>query len=239
MSIPDFVGDDLQALGFEVPDATLDQLEVFLDRLLEANTRMNLTAVRQRDAAWKRLIVDSLTVLPGLDDLEPGAKVIDIGSGGGLPGIPLAIARPDLVVTLLESTGKKVAFHREAIDAMGLSQVHTIQERAEVLGQDPSHRQQYDAAVSRAVGPMAEVLEYSLPLVRVGGRMLAMKGPKAGQELDAASDALATLGAGDLQVFDAYPESFDNDLVIVSVLKDRPTPRTYPRSAGIPHRCPL
>ncbi len=239
MTIPDFVHADLEALGFDAPDQTLDRLAAFLGLLLDANARMNLTAVREPDAAWRRLIIDSLTVLPGLDHLGEAGRVIDIGSGGGLPGVPLAIARPDLGVTLLESTGKKTAFHREAIAALGLTNVTSVQERAETLGQDPTHRQRYDAAVSRAVGAMPEVLEYSLPLVKVGGRVLAMKGPKAAEELERSGDALALLGAGDLQVFDAYPESFDNELVIVSIIKDRPTPKAYPRAPGTPHRCPL
>ena len=238
-SIPSFVHDDLAALELALPPEALEHLADYLDLLLQVNQRVNLTAARQRDEAWRRLIIDSLTLLPGLDDWRGGSAVIDIGSGGGLPGIPLAVIRPDLKLTLLEATGKKVRFLEQAVQHLGLENVVTIQERAESLGQRAPHRQGYDVAVCRAVGVMSVLLEYALPLIRVGGRVLAMKGPKAETELGAAADALALLGAGELAVYDAYPASFGNDLVIVSIVKDRPTPATYPRRPGVPKSEPL
>jgi 16S rRNA (guanine527-N7)-methyltransferase len=238
-TVPEFVPDALSALEIGLSDSTLQALAQYLDALLDANERVNLTAIRQRDAAWHRLIIDSLTVLPGVDQLEAGSHVIDVGSGGGLPGIPLAIARPALNVTLLESTGKKVRLLNEFIASLSLGNCVATQQRAETLGHDPAHREQYDAAVSRAIGDVSAVLEYSLPLVRMGGRVLAMKGPKVEQELDKAGDALDVLGAGDLQVIDAYPPSFDNDLVIVSIIKARPTPELYPRNASRMKQKPL
>ena len=239
MPIPDFVREDLRRLDLPLDDATLNRLDAFLTLLLEANERMNLTAVRDVDMAWSRMIVDSLTALPGLDELSDESCVIDVGTGGGLPGIPLAIARPDVRFTLLESTGKKCAFLEGVAEALGLANVSVLKARAEDAGRDASHRQHYDVAICRAVGPMPVVLELCLPLVKVGGRLLAMKGPKAEQELDASGDALAKLGAGDVAVIDAYPEGFENDLVIVSVFKDSPTPKAYPRIAGLPKKQPL
>lgn len=243
MTIPDFVHDDLAALEIELSGGQLAQLADYLARVLDANTRMNLTAIKEPDAAWRRLIIDSLTVLPGIDDLEPAAggavSIIDIGSGAGLPGLPLAIARPGVQVTMLETTGKKADFIRGCIEALGLANAQVIQQRAETLGQDEQHRARYDAAVSRAVGAMPLVLEYSLPLVREGGRVLAMKGPRAEQELEESGDAMDKLGGGDLAVIDAYPESFENELVIVSIIKERPTPNAYPRLPGIPKKQPL
>lgn len=243
MNVPDFVINDLAALEIALTDAQLAQLADYLARVLDANTRMNLTAVKEPDAAWRRLIVDALSVLPGIDDLEPVAGgaviVIDIGSGAGLPGVPIAIARPEVQVTMLETTGKKAEFIGGCIDALGLENARVIQQRAETLGQDTEHRGKYDAAVSRAVGAMPLVLEYSLPLVREGGRVLAMKGPRAEQELEDSGDAMDILGGGDLAVIDAYPEAFGNDLVIVSIIKDRPTPKAYPRLPGIPKKQPL
>ena len=237
--IPQFVRDDLARLEISVEEPVLRRLAQFLDMLLDANKRMNLTAIRDRDAAWSRMIVDSLTLLPGLENVPAGSRLIDIGTGGGLPGIPLAIARPDLNVTLLDATGKKVAFHNTVIEALGLENCRSIQSRAETLGHDKEHRAKYDIATSRAIGKIPEVLEYSLPLLKVNGRMLAMKGPTVEEELAAPSEALTVLGAGDLFIFEAYPESFKNQLVVVSVLKDRVTPKEYPRLPGIPKQNPL
>ena len=237
--IPDFVQDELNELDIELTPEQLDLLDRYLDLVLDENRTTNLTAVRELEAAWRRLIIDSLTVLPGLDELETGARVIDVGCGAGLPGIPVAIARPTLNVTLLESTGKKCDFMKRAIKTLGLANVKVLQERAETAGQLPQHREQYDACVNRAVGPMNVLLEFALPLVQVGGRVLAMKGPRVEQELGDAGDALSILGGGELAVIDAYPESFENDLVIVSIIKEEQTPAEYPRLPGVPKKTPL
>jgi len=239
MSIPPFVHDDLIRLGIEVPPPMLDQLAVYLDHLLTINQQMNLTAVREVDAAWRRLIIDSLTLLPAMEDVPEGAKVIDVGSGGGLPGIPLAITRPDLAVTLLETTGKKARFLESCVVATKLENVKVLNTRAEVAGQDKLHRQQYDVAVCRGVGPMAELLEYTLPLVKVGGMLMAMKGPKVEEELEQSGDALLALGGGEVEVFDAYPEGFDINTVIVRVIKADSTPKMYPRTPGTPRQFPI
>ncbi len=212
----------------------------YLDLLLEANARFNLTAVRERDTAWQRLILDSLTLQEALAQLPPGSRVIDVGTGGGIPGVPLAINLPGMQFTLLDATGKKVRFLEQAIATLSLPNVQAIQDRAETLGRNGQHRQHYDAAVSRAVGTVSEVLEYTLPLVKVGGQVLLLKGAEAQEQLAAAGDALDVLGAGDVAVFDAYPQGTgDRDLVIISVLKDRPTPAAYPRRPGVPKGQPL
>jgi 16S rRNA (guanine527-N7)-methyltransferase len=245
MPVPDAARDALQRLQIALDDHQLDQLDRYLTLLLETNQQVNLTAVRDADAAWDRLIIDSLTVLPALDDLPTGARIIDVGTGGGLPGIPLAIARPDLHVTLLDATGKKCRFLEAAVQALELPHTRVVQGRSESLAHQAEHRQTYAAAIARAVGPMNVLLELTLPLVGVAGdppgRVIAMKGPRAPDELDASADALDILGGGEVRVCDAYPEDadFDNDLVLVLVDKDRPTPRAYPRPPGTPKREPL
>jgi len=237
--IPDFVQIELNELEIELTPDQLDQLDRYLALVLDENRQTNLTAVREVDMAWRRLIIDSLTVLPGLDELEQGDTVIDVGSGAGLPGIPVAIVRPGLKLTMLESTGKKADFIQRCIDTLGLSNASVINDRAETIGQSPRYREQFDACINRAVGPMNVLLELSLPLVKVGGRLLAMKGPRAEQELDDAGDAMTILGVAELAVIDASPESFGNDLVIVSIIKGEPTPNEYPRLPGVPKKDPL
>ncbi len=236
---PEDVKQDILRMGLSVPHDALDLLARYLGLLLSANERVNLTAIKEPTTAWRRLILDSLSLLPGLEGMPVGAKVIDVGSGGGLPGIPLAIVRQDLDFTLLDATGKKVAFLNDCIRELELSHARAIKDRAEKLGHDPAHRQQYDLATVRAVGKVAEIAEYCLPLVRVGGRMLAMKGQAAERELGEAADALAILGAGDLALVDAYPEGYDSELVLLSIIKERPTPNQYPREPGVPRKSPL
>ncbi len=236
---PEFVPYELAKLGINLPPGGLEALTTYLAMLLEANKQFNLTAIREPEVAWRRHIIDSLTALPGLDHLSAGDSVIDVGSGGGLPGIPISIARSDLQITLLESTGKKAAFLKKCKEKIPLPKVTVIQERAEILGQDRNHRQQYNVAVCRAIGPLREILEYTLPLVKVGGAVLAMKGPKAEQELRDAGDAIDVLGGGEIRVFDAYPDGFDQNMVIVMIAKERPTPKAYPRRPGVPRQMPL
>ncbi|MEM7681484.1 MAG: 16S rRNA (guanine(527)-N(7))-methyltransferase RsmG [Planctomycetota bacterium] len=239
MPAPDFVREELDTLQIELTPDQLERLSDFLHIVLDTNRRMNLTAVRDPAQGWRRLIVDSLTVLPGLDELPMDAKVVDVGSGGGFPGIPVAVARPSLQLTLIEATRKKAEHLRRAADALELDNVVVINRRAEEVGRDPSHRQSHHAAISRAVGHLSPVLEYCMPLVKVGGRVLAMKGPSVERELDASVEALVQLGGGDLAVIDAYPESFSNGLLIVSVMKERGTPGRYPRAPGVPRSQPL
>ncbi len=238
--IPSTVLTDIHALGVELPEGALPLLAEYLDLLLETNEQFNLTAIKDRDHAWRRHIVDSLTLVPFLEPFDPGAAVIDVGSGGGLPGIPLAIARPDLKVTLLEATGKKAKFLERCAKELPLPGVRVLNMRAEDAGQERALREKFDAATCRAVGPMRELLEYTLPLVAIGGLLLAMKGKNVEAELNDAGDALSILGAGELQIVDAYPEGFaGGEGAIVSITKERPTPQEYPRLAGTPRREPL
>lgn len=237
--VPEDVLKTLSELGVEVSGGAWGVIGAYLRLLMEANQQFNLTAIRDLESAWRRHILDSLTLLPFLKKLSKGAGVIDIGSGGGLPGVPVAIARGDLRVTLLEATGKKAGFLQRCVEELPLPDARVVLGRAETVGQDPQHRQRYDVALCRAIGPMSELLEYALPLVRMGGRLLAMKGPGVVEELEGAGDALAVLGGGEIEIVPAYPQGHEVESVIVVVGKDRPTPKTYPRRPGVPRQSPL
>ncbi len=211
--------------------------------LLHANTRMNLTAVRDADEAWDRHIFDSLTLLPLLSDLPEGAQIIDIGSGGGLPGLPLAIAMPRLRFTLMDATKKKCDYLAQAASALGLGNVRVVCARAEALGQDrgektatgrvDAHREHYDLAMARGVGPIAMLAELTIPLVKVGGLVLMTKGQRADEELADAKRALHLLHAAHAGTVDTPTGR------VVVIEKLRRTPRDYPRRDGEPKRSPL
>ena len=224
-----------RTVGLCLADDETARLGRYLDLLLETNRRFNLTAVTEPETAWLRHIFDSLTLLPHVGS---SGSIVDVGSGGGLPGVPLAIALPGARVTMLEATGKKARFIERVIGELQLSNASVISERAETVGQDAAHRQAYDLAVARAVGPMRVMLELTLPLVRVGGRVLAMKGRRVTEELDEAGDALMQLGGGGVELYEAMP-GLEQDAVIVEVVKDGPTPKRYPRRPGEPKARPL
>lgn len=224
-----------QTLGYVLSEEEIKQLGLYLHLLLETSKQFNLTAIQDPEEAWIRHILDSLSLLPVLGDIT---SLVDVGSGGGLPGIPVAITHPETSITLLEATGKKARFLEQAGRELGLKKLRVVAERAEAAGQDKKYRQQFDVAVARAVGPLNVMLEYTLPLVKVGGRVLAMKGQKAEMELEAASDAIMKLGGGEVQVYDALP-GVVQDAVIVEITKAQATPRQYPRLPGVPKLEPL
>jgi 16S rRNA (guanine527-N7)-methyltransferase len=222
-------------LGIEFESGDVERLGKYLAMLLAANEVVNLTAVTDPAVGWTRHILDSLTLMAPLSEVAEGGTVIDVGSGGGLPGIPLACCMGHLKFTLLESTGKKAAFLRAACAAIGLKNVEVIAERAEVLGQDhKNHREMYDAVVARAVGPMSVIAELTVPLAKPEtGVVLLVKGQKAEEELLAAKAVLHLLHAGHVGTIDTPTGK------IVVLEKPRKTPRTYPRPAGEPKRRPL
>lgn len=238
-----------RALGIEFDPGDVEQLGRFLALLLETNKSFNLTAITDPEEAWTRHILDALTLVPllsqlGGDDGSPAPlRVVDVGSGGGVPGLPLAIVMPGVRFTLVEPTGKKAAFLRKAAEALGLTNVTVIQGRAEVLGQDHkgtergdglgAHREGYDAATARALGHLATVVELCAPLVKPGGLVLAVKGAKADQEVEEAGKAIGLVGARHAGTVDTPTGR------IVVLEKATRTPRLYPRRDGEPKRAPL
>ncbi len=179
------------------------------------------------------LVEDSLVLL---DHLGSGHKLVDVGSGGGLPGLPLKLARPDLAVTLVEADQAKAAFLVQACAKLRLGDVEVLARRAEEVGHDPTYREAFDVAVARALAPMPVLVELCLPLVRVGGRLLAQKTDK--EELEAAEHAIEMLG-GSIESVQPAPSAARRSGTIVAVAKIRPTPDAYPRRPGVPGRKPL
>jgi 16S rRNA (guanine527-N7)-methyltransferase len=232
-----------QEIGVGIEPSELEKLGRFLAMLMHANSRMNLTSVRDLQEAWDRHIFDSLTLIPLLADLPDGATIIDIGSGGGLPGLPLAIALPQLHFTLMDATKKKCDYLEQAAAALGLEHVRVVCARAETLGQDRgkkiatgrinAHRESYDLAMARGVGQIAMLSELTVPLVKIGGLVLMTKGQRAEAELTDAKQALHMLHAAHAGTVDTPTGR------IVVIEKLRRTPRDYPRRDGEPKRSPL
>jgi len=179
------------------------------------------------------LIDDSLVLL---EHLGEGQKVVDVGSGGGLPGLPLKIARPDLSVTLVEADQEKAAFLVRACADLGLRDVQVLARRAEEVGHEPLYREAFDIAVARALAPMRVLAELCLPLVKVGGRLLAQK--TEAEELSEAGHAIEAMG-GVLKAVVAAPSAARGTGIVVIVDKVRSTPPAYPRRPGVPGRKPL
>ncbi|HEY0832187.1 MAG TPA: 16S rRNA (guanine(527)-N(7))-methyltransferase RsmG [Candidatus Dormibacteraeota bacterium] len=179
------------------------------------------------------LVHDSMVLVEHLGEAQ---SLVDVGSGGGLPGLPLKIARPDLAVTLVEADQAKAAFLVRACAELGLSGVDVVARRAEEVGHDPRYREKFDLAVARALAPMPVLAELCLPLVRVGGRLLAQK--TGSEDVAVARHALEILGGSLVSVVPAPSAARDSGTVVV-VHKAMPTPKAYPRRPGVPARKPL
>src|SRR5688500_14610379 len=214
--------------GLTLTDDQHAQLSRYLDLLLEANQRMNLTRITDRAAAEVQHVGDALTLLPLL---PPGnIRVADVGTGGGVPGIPLAIARPDARAVLIESTKKKAAFLASAVAALGLGNVEVSDLRAEDAGQSAQFRETFDVVTARAVATLDWLAEWCLPLAKPKtGKVLAMKGARAAEELPAAAKALKLLHAGEPVVHPVDLPGSEHRVIIEIPKRGRTDPR-LPRS---------
>jgi 16S rRNA (guanine527-N7)-methyltransferase len=218
--------------SIELTNPQQEQLARFLDLLFAANERMNLTRITNRADAELNHIADALTLLPHLPAARPdeALRIVDLGSGGGVPAIPLKIARPDAFVLMIESTRKKAAFLEDAIRDLNLTDIAVLPDRAETAGHDKSLRESFDIAISRAVATMPWLAEWSLPLVKKGGKMLAMKGPKVAEELPLSARTLKALGAGPPIIHPVDLPGAEHH-VIVEIPKLAKTDLRYPRPA--------
>lgn len=227
----------LREAGLSLPEATIAKLVEYGEAVLAANVRANLTAA----SSWEELVdYHILDCLVGIS-LVPWKDVgiaVDLGSGGGLPGLVLAVAVPGVRVRLVEARQKKASFLRWCADRLGLDNVEVVAARAEDLGRAAGWRGTAQRVVARAVAPLAVLVEYALPLLVVGGWLLAWKGPRLAGELEAAREALAEL-RGTVVADHGYRLAGGRERRLLVVAKGAETPPAYPRRAGIPAKRPL
>lgn len=234
MDMKDMILAAARECALPVDEDMAARMERFWTYLKEINQSMNLTAVTSDEEAVERHFIDSLTpVAQGL--MPAGARLLDLGSGAGFPGIPLAIARPDMDITLMDSLGKRVNFLNEAARRVDL-RVKAVHARAEEAARGDM-RESFDIVTARAVARLGVLCELALPFVKVGGALIAYKGPAAAEELAEAENAMRRLGGGAARIVPCGLPGRDAQLVVVRKLA--PTPRSFPRRPGEAARKPL
>ncbi len=224
----------LAAFHLECTETVCSQFSLYEQLLLAWNEKMNLTAITEHSEILNKHFIDSLSchaLLP------TGAKVVDVGTGAGFPGIPLKIVRPDLTVTLMDSLQKRLTFLDTVCESLSLSGIETVHMRAEDAGQSLVHRECYDVSLARAVAPLPVLCEYCMPLVKPGGVFLALKGRDGGMEAEKAEKAIKILGGELMEIRDVSWRDMEH--VVVCIRKVRPTPSKYPRKAGKPKNSPI
>ena len=224
--------------NIELTPGQQEQFRIYEQLLLDWNSKINLTAVRDPEGIRIKHFLDSLSCVPVLGDMN-GKSLIDIGTGAGFPGIPLRIFYPEMRLTLVDSVGKKADFCRLVCDTLHLKGVKVLKNRSEELGNDKNTREKFDAASARAVAVMPVLCEYLLPLVKVGGIMLAQKGESAPEELRSAETALRKLGGGEPSLSEVLLPGVEGTRYLVKIPKVRPTPAGYPRRTGLPLKKPI
>lgn len=227
----------LSGWNFNLSEEQIEQLDKYYELLIEKNKVMNLTAITDFDEVIVKHFADSLsicTVMP--DDIH---TICDLGTGAGFPGIPMAIAYPNIQFTLIDSLNKRIKFLQEVVDCIGLNNVTLVHARAEEAGRNKIYREQFDLVVSRAVANIATLSEYCLPLVKIGGYFISFKSGDINNEIELSGKAINKLG-GQLEkpiLFSLPDTDISRSFLIIN--KEKNTPKVYPRKAGTPSKEPL
>ena len=225
-------------LGIELSKIQINALNYYENELIKWNKKFNLTTIKEPEKIRVKHFLDSLTCSLEIDSFF-GDEIIDVGTGAGFPGIPLKIVNPEIKLTLVESVGKKVEFCKHILHNIGINDVEIIHSRVETLGQKEEYRQKFQWAVARAVAIMPTLVEYILPLLKVNGVMIAMKGPDAPAEAHEAEYATTLLGGHLRKLRRITLPGVAEDRYIVVIDKVAATPEKFPRRVGIPRKRPL
>ena len=228
----------LEVMGAPADDETVNKYQQYMDGVLDWNEKVNLTNITDPEEFIIKHFIDSI-ICVDYPEFEEARKVIDVGTGGGFPGVPLAIAAPDKEFVLMDSLNKRLKIIDELCGQIGIGNVTTVHARAEELAKNKAHREQYDLCVSRAVANMAVLAEYCLPFIKVGGCLMAYKGPDADREVEEARKALFLLGGQVEEIREGNLKEFGIDHKVVIIKKVKNTPSKFPRKAGTPAKEPL
>lgn len=223
-------------ISIEFSNIQIEKFYKYMNLLIEWNEKINLTAITEPKEIIIKHFIDSLTVLK---DIKGKNTLVDVGTGAGFPGIPLKIMDEEIKITLLDSLNKRINFLNEVINQLDLKNVETIHSRVEEAGKNKKYRESFDISTARAVANLATLSEYMLPLVKVGGKSICMKGSEVSEELKNSKKAISILG-GEIESIDNFklPKS-DMMRNIVIIKKVKNTPSKYPRKAGTPSKEPI
>ena len=223
-------------IDIDINEEQINKFYDYMNLLIEWNNKINLTAITDYNEIILKHFVDSLTINKCIIENN---YVVDVGTGAGFPGIPLKIIRDDIKIVLVDSLNKRINFLNEVIKELNLKNIETVHARAEEFGRNKKYRQKFDIATSRAVANLSTLSEYMIPLVKINGRCICMKGKEIKEELKDSLNAIKVLG-GKVENVEEF-ELADNDInrSIIYILKEKDTPNKYPRKAGTPSKDPI
>ena len=237
---PEIFAEELANYGFKLSSKQKEQFATYYNKLIEFNKKVNLTRITDKNEVYLKHFFDSITPLLEFSDLFKGeTSLCDVGAGAGFPSLPIKILCPDLSITIVDSLGKRLKFLDELVSDLSLDKVTLVHSRAEDAGQNKNLREKFDLVTGRAVARMSVLSEYCLPLAKVDGYLVALKGPKAQDELAEAKNAIEVLGGSVKEVKELTLPDTDDERTLIVVKKVKATPKKYPRQAGTPNRKPL
>lgn len=237
---PEIFAEELANYGFKLSSKQKEQFATYYNKLIEFNKKVNLTRITDKNEVYLKHFFDSITPLLEFSDLFKGEKSLcDVGAGAGFPSLPIKILCPDLSITIVDSLGNRLKFLDELVSDLSLDKVTLVHSRAEDAGQNKNLREKFDLVTGRAVARMSVLSEYCLPLAKVDGYLVALKGPKAQDELAEAKNAIEVLGGSVKEVKELTLPDTDDERTLIVVKKVKATPKKYPRQAGTPNRKPL
>lgn len=223
-------------IDIEFNDKQMNQFYEYMNLLLEWNEKINLTAITEPEEVILKHFIDSLTINKYI---ENNKSIADVGTGAGFPGIPLKIYRPDLSITLVDSLNKRINFLNEVISKLDLKDISTVHSRIEDFGKDKKYRESFDYVTARAVANLTTLSEYLIPISKVGGKCICMKGNDIKEEINNSRNAINILGGKINEVDEFYLPNSDISRNVIIIEKIKNTPNKYPRKAGMPSKEPL